>query len=71
MNSLADYVPRQLLAEQLKVCERSIARYEALPDGLPVTILGGRKLYHVDSVRAWLKAREHRPNPTRRASRRT
>lgn len=68
MNILADYISRQTLAEQLNVCERSIARYENAADGLPVTIVGGRKLYRLDAVRAWLAARERRPNPRRRTA---
>lgn len=67
MNILADYLSRSMLAEQLGVCERSIARYEALPNGLPATVIGGRKLYKLASVQAWLAARERRPNPRRMA----
>jgi hypothetical protein len=67
MNLLADYMPRATLADQLGVCERSIARYENEPDGLPSTTIGGRKMYRLDSVRSWLAAREYRPNQRRRA----
>lgn len=70
MTLLQDYIARADLAKELDVCERSLARYENQPDGLPVTVIGGRKMYRLDSVRAWLNAREHRPNPTR-ASRRS
>lgn len=63
---LQDYLNRSQLAEQLGVCERTIARYEALPDGLPSVKLGGRKLYRIEAVRDWIAAREVRPNPTRR-----
>jgi hypothetical protein len=72
MNFLADHVRRTELAKGLgDISERSIARYENEPDGLPYTIVGGCKWYHVESVRAWLKRREHRPNPTRATRRRT
>ena len=67
MTLLDDYLPRVGLAAQLDVSERTLARYENAPDGLPVTLIGGRKLYRLDSVRAWLAARERRPNPRRRA----
>jgi hypothetical protein len=62
---LSDYINRAELAKQLGTCERTIARYENLPDGLPVTEIGGRKFYRLDAVRAWIASRERRPNPTR------
>jgi hypothetical protein len=65
---LEDYLPRAALAEQLDVCERTLARYEAEPDGLPVTVIGGRRLYRVDAVREWLTARERQRNPRRRGN---
>jgi hypothetical protein len=64
---LDDYIPRRVLAKQLgDLSDRTIARYEAAPDGLPSTIIGGRKFYRLEAVRAWLAARERRPNPQRR-----
>jgi hypothetical protein len=62
---LAGYVDRPSLAQELRVSERTIARYENLPDGLPNTVLGGRKLYRIEAVQAWIAARETRPNPVR------
>lgn len=62
---LAGYVDRPTLANELRVAERTIARYENLPNGLPHTTLGGRKLYRVEAVMAWIAAREKRPNPRR------
>jgi hypothetical protein len=64
---LQGYLDRPSLAEQLRVSERTIARYELLPDGLPSTMLGGRKLYRIEAVMAWIAAREKRPNPRRAA----
>ncbi len=47
------------------MAERTVARYENEPDGLPSLIIGGRRKYRIESVRAWLERRERRPNPTR------
>ena len=52
---------------ELKVSERTLARWQDQADGLPVTRIGGRTLFRVDSVKAWLKAHERRPNPRRAA----
>jgi hypothetical protein len=62
---LEDYVDRATLAEDLGVNWRTIHRYENQPDGLPSLLLGGRRMYKLDSVRAWLERRERKPNPTR------
>ena len=69
MNLLADHLTREQLAAALgAISTRTIARYENGPEGLPHTLIGGRKYYNVDSVREWMKRREHRPNPRRRAA---
>jgi hypothetical protein len=66
MNALLEgYIDRPTLARELGVSVRSVARYETLPDGLPSLMIGGRRLYKLASVRAWLEARERRPNPSR------
>ena len=62
---LKDYRDRPGIATGLGVSERSIARYEDLPDGLPSVLIGGRKYYHVPTVMEWLQRRTKRPNPTR------
>lgn len=62
---LADYVDRPTLAAGWRVCEKTIARYESLPDGLPFVKLGGRHIYHVQRSKRWLESRETRPNPRR------
>lgn len=64
---LQGYVDRPTLALELRVTPRTLARYEALPDGLPSTVLGGRKLYRVEAVKEWIAAREKRPNQRRAA----
>ncbi len=62
---LSEYVDRAGLAAELGVSERTICRYEAERDGLPMTRIGGRAMYRLSSVRQWLERRERRPNPTR------
>lgn len=70
MTTLLDgYVDRAGLAAQLKVSERTLIRYESERDGLPSLMLGGRRMYKLDSVRAWLERRERSANPSRRARR--
>lgn len=63
---LAGYVDRPTLAQMLRCSERTIARYEELPDGLPSLSLGGRRLYRVTHVQKWIEQRERHPNPRRR-----
>ena len=71
---LADYIGRAELARQLGCSGRTIARYERERDGLSVTIIGGRKLYRIADVQAWLLRRERvdappaAPSPPRRIS---
>ena len=62
---LKDYRDRPSLAKGLKTSERSIARWEDLPDGLPALMIGGRKYYHVPTVMEWLQRRTKGRNPTR------
>jgi DNA-binding transcriptional MerR regulator len=62
---LEDYIDRLTLAEELGVNWRTIHRYENQPDGLPSLLIGGRRMYRLESVRAWLKSRERQRNPTR------
>jgi hypothetical protein len=65
---LADYLDREKLAHDLGCSERTIARYEAAPDGLPSLTVAGRKFYRIAAVQAWLAKRERRPNPRRVAA---
>jgi len=62
---LADYVDRPTLARGLRCSERTLARYEGQPNGLPSTTIAGRKYYKVARVMDWLAKREQRPNPRR------
>jgi hypothetical protein len=65
---LTEYRDRPGLAKGFKTSERTIARYEALPDGLPSVMIGGRKYYHVPTVMEWVQQRTKRPNPRRRTA---
>jgi len=62
---LDGYLDRAALAEALGVSTRTLCRYEAEPNGLPTTRIGGKALYRLESVKGWLERRERRPNPTR------
>jgi hypothetical protein len=62
---LDGYDTRAQLAGELQCSERTIARYEQLPDGLPFVMVAGRKLYKRASTLAWLERREKKPNPRR------
>ncbi|RVC75829.1 MAG: hypothetical protein EOS58_06325 [Mesorhizobium sp.] len=66
---LDEYVDRASLARALHCSERTVARYENQPNGLPNLVLAGRKLYRLRSVREWLERRENKPNPSRNAAR--
>lgn len=65
---LSEYLTRDELAAELRVTVRTIARWQAQPDGLPSTVLGGRTLYKRSSVLAWIDSHERQPNPRRRAA---
>lgn len=65
---LSGYMDRPTLAAELDCSERTVARYETMPDGLPSTLLAGRKLYRREIVSAWILARETKRNPRRGAA---
>ena len=67
-NILENFVTRAALAADLNVSERTIWRYENLPNGLPSVLIGGRKLYRRESVLAWLAKRERTRNNIRKAA---
>lgn len=62
---LEGYATRKQMANAIGVTERTIARWTDMRDGLPVTKIGNRVLYRLDSARAWIAAREVRRNPSR------
>jgi transcriptional regulator with XRE-family HTH domain len=55
---LGEYVGRGELAEQLGKSPRTLARWEQMRVGPPVTQVGRAPYYRVEAVRAWLKSRE-------------
>lgn len=65
---LEDLLSEAELATELRVSERTIKRWRALPDGLPYVALGGRIFYRRSSVRAWIESRERFPNRRRGAA---
>ncbi len=65
---LDDYRTRPALAAELGVSERTLIRWQHEPNGLPYVELGGRILYRLASVRAWIESKERRPNPRRKVA---
>lgn len=62
-----ELISDEQLALDWHVTQRSLARYEKQPDGLPFVLLGGRKYRPVKACRAWLERRIRKPNPRRAA----
>ena len=55
-NLLADYLPEQQLAVELKRNPRTLQRWRKLGIGPPVTMIGELPYYNIESTRAWLVA---------------
>lgn len=55
---LDEYVSPAELAGELKICVRTLDRWDALREGPPRVKIGRRVLYRKSSVAAWLTARE-------------
>ena len=51
-----NYTDRHTLADAFGVCARTVASYEK--QGLPSIMIGGRKMYPIDGIAAFLKSRE-------------
>jgi len=64
---LAGYYTRAELANEWNCHERTIARYEQMPNGLPSLYIGGRKLYAIAHARRFMESRITTPNPVRGA----
>ncbi|WP_161992858.1 helix-turn-helix domain-containing protein [Aureimonas leprariae] len=62
---LSEYLTLDELAKELRVTVRTIHRWQSRADGIPCTTLGGRTLFRIASVRAWIEAHERKPNPRR------
>jgi excisionase family DNA binding protein len=67
---LDGYIDLDPLAAELGRNPRTIMRWTEQPDGLPFVRLGRRILFKRESVREWIAAREHKPNPRRAVRRR-
>lgn len=62
---LEGYLSREDLADQLGKSIRTIDRWFMLREGPAVTMVGNRRLYHVNDVLAWLQS-QRREMPARR-----
>lgn len=62
---LDDYDDRAELASGLGCSQRTVARLENIPDGLPFVVIAGKKYYRREAVREWLLKRERKRNPRR------
>jgi len=62
---LSDYLTREQLAAELNITPRTLARWQSQPDAIPHVQVGGRILFKIASVRAWLESRERHPNKRR------
>ena len=55
---LDEYMSDAELADELGVSPRTIARWDRLREGPPITRVGRKKFRRREAVRAWLAARE-------------
>jgi hypothetical protein len=55
---LADFLTPEEAATQLRVCKRTLDRWESLRDGPPITKLGRQKFYNRQSLLNWIRSRE-------------
>lgn len=55
---LQGFLRREELAKELGCSPRTIDRWQALRKGPPRVYVGRTILYHVESVREWLRSRE-------------
>lgn len=53
---LDDYLTREQLAEEIDKSVRTIDRWYLERTGPAVTIIGNRRLYHIDDVKAWIRS---------------
>lgn len=65
MSLLDEYLTRDQLAAELRITTRTLARWQAMPNGIPTTQVGGRTLFRIESVKAWLATQERQPNKRR------
>jgi predicted DNA-binding transcriptional regulator YafY len=62
---LSGYLSRGQIADEFGVTQRTLSRWMAQRDGIPFTTVGGRTMFRIASVRAWIESREKWPNPRR------
>jgi hypothetical protein len=62
---LAGYMRRREWAAAAGISDRTAARYENEPDGLPTMAFGGEKWVHVERSKDWLARRVKAANPQR------
>ncbi len=63
-----EYMSRADFADELGVHERTVARYQNEPDGLPHVKIGGKDYIPIRQGREWIARRITQPNPTRGAA---
>jgi hypothetical protein len=57
---LSDYLSAPELASEFKISSRTLARWDKLRIGPPVTYVGRVKMYYRPSAAEWLRSREVR-----------
>lgn len=57
-NVLGEYMDEAALAAALNVSRRTLARWRALGEAPPHTLVGRRIMFHRESVDRWLRQRE-------------
>jgi len=67
---LADFVPIEQFAKNVRKHVRTVYRWMDEVDGLPFTELGNQRLIHPPTAHAWLMQRMRQQNPTRHRRRR-
>jgi hypothetical protein len=65
-----EFHSREELALELGISPRTVARWEVLRTGPPITRIGRQVLYRKSSVRVWLAAQESQPVRTSRLRKR-
>ena len=58
---LAEFLTPDELASELRISPRTLARWAAIGETPPATLVGRQRLYRRGAVRVWLEAREQHP----------
>lgn len=59
-NLLAGYFTPDQAAAALGYTARTLWRWEVLNQGPPITRIGRKKFYNIDTLEAWVKSREQK-----------